>query len=75
MKIKIPIDIGQIEVHTDTNHGSIDAVIVNGKNLADYVLADAIIELVGAVKWSELIARESAPESFNNWFDEYAVPV
>ena len=75
MKIKIPIEIGTIEIHTDTNHGSIDAVIINGKDLANHTFAEAIIELIGIGKWSELVARESETNGFQKWLDEYAVPV
>ena len=79
MKLIFEFDLGEVEIETNSNHGRLDSVWVNGKNYAERSVDDFIVALAGGpIGWSRLIALkeqiEQDPEK-DRPEDQYGVPI
>jgi hypothetical protein len=64
MKLTFEIDLGEVEVDTNSEHGSIDAVWVNGENLINKTVEEFLIEAFGGQrKWTQKVADEQYSRS------------
>lgn len=80
MKLQIEIDLGFVEVITNSGDGRVDEVWVNGGNFADRTVEEFIISCAGGpTKWARLISEKT--EATRNKIeldreeDDYGVPI
>lgn len=57
MKIDITYDLGEVVIETDTNHGNVEAVFIDGLDVSDLTAVEMIIKVIGEEKWQQLISK------------------
>lgn len=60
MRFMIEKDLGFVEIETNTDHGCIDGVWINGRNYADQSVAEMVLNLIGHEEWLKMIVRAQA---------------
>ena len=66
MKLTIKIDIGEIEIDTDSGHGAIDAVWIDGIDVTNLTVAEMVEKIFTPEEWSRLVANAEYSKSLEN---------
>jgi len=72
VKVAIEVDLGIVEVETDSNHGNIDAIYFGSIDATNLTVAELISKLIPPQKWSEKIyqAEQLAQDEPDRMEDE-----
>jgi hypothetical protein len=72
MKLTVTVDLGEVEIETDSGTGRIDGVWIANKNYADSTAEELILALLGQMDWSKAIAKEEERQlDFERYGDGY----
>ena len=69
MKLNIEVDLGIVDVETDSEHGNIDSVYFGGIDATNLTVADLILKIMSEQKWSEMVAQ-----AYYHELDAYTPP-